>query len=111
MSDQPRTPQVEILRDYRSEHIHFRAGETVSIARDLAEQLILSDYAQYVDDEFDRELERITRESPEAVKRMIAWADADLAAERSRRGEGGQPRRPVKILAAAISIGTSPRSR
>jgi|ERR1700740_1929117 hypothetical protein len=82
MSDQPRTPQVEILRDYRSEHIHFRAGETVSIARDLAEQLILSDYAQYVDDEFDRELERITRESPEAVKRMIAWADADLAAGR-----------------------------
>jgi hypothetical protein len=34
------------------------------------------------DDEFDRELERIHRENPEAVKRMIAWADEELAAGR-----------------------------
>jgi hypothetical protein len=34
------------------------------------------------DDEFDHELERIHRENPEAAKRMIAWADEELAAGR-----------------------------
>lgn len=82
MSDQPRTVQVEILKDYRSEHIHFRAGEIVSIEQGLAEQLILSDYAQYVEDEFDREIERITAANPEAVKRLIAAVDAERAAGR-----------------------------
>jgi hypothetical protein len=38
------------------------------------------------DDEFDRELERIHRENPEAVQRMIAWADADLQAGRCEPG-------------------------
>jgi hypothetical protein len=34
------------------------------------------------DDEFDREIERITRENPEKVARMIAWVDAEVAAGR-----------------------------
>jgi hypothetical protein len=84
MSDQPRIVQVEILRDYRSEHIHFRAGEIVSIEEDFAQQLILSDCAQYVDDEFDREIERITAANPEAVARMIACVDGELTAGRCR---------------------------
>jgi hypothetical protein len=37
-------------------------------------------------DDFDRELERIHRENPEAVAKMIAKADADLAAGRCEPG-------------------------
>ncbi len=85
MSDQPRIVQVEILKDYRSEHIHFRAGEIVSIEEDFAEQLILSDYAQYVDDEFDRELERITAANPEAIRKITEMVDAEHAAEERKR--------------------------
>jgi hypothetical protein len=82
MSDQPRIVQVEILKDYRSEHIHFRAGEIVSIEEDFAEQLILSDYAQYVDDEFDLAIERITAANPRAIVNLNAYVNAEIAAGR-----------------------------
>jgi hypothetical protein len=44
--------------------------------------LILGDYAQYVDDEFDLAIERITAAHPEAVARMIEYADDERAAGR-----------------------------
>ena len=34
------------------------------------------------DDEFDRAIERAHAANPEAVKRMIAWVDAEVAAGR-----------------------------
>jgi hypothetical protein len=108
MSDQPRIVQVEILRDYRSEHIHFRAGEIVSIEEDFAEQLILSDCAQYVDDEFDREIERITAAHPEAVAHMISYADSELAAGRCQ--SMGTPFQKQDPKSAGLKIGEKVRA-
>jgi hypothetical protein len=82
MSHEPPIVQVKILKDYRSEHIHFGAGEIVLIEEVFAEQLILSHYAEYVDDEFDLAIERITAAHPEAVARMIACVDGELTAGR-----------------------------
>jgi len=82
MSHEPPIVQVMILKVYRSEHIHFKAGEIVSIEEGLAEQFILSDYAEYVDDEFDLAIGRITAANPQAIANLNAYVDAEIAAGR-----------------------------
>lgn len=74
--------RVRILKAYRSKHVNFAPGEIVWVTEKLADELILADAAEYPEEQIDIEIERITRENPEAVKRMIAKADADLAAGR-----------------------------
>jgi len=109
MSDQPRIVQVEILKDYHSEHTHFRAGEIVSIEQGFAEELILSDYAQYVDDEFDLAIERIIAAHPEAVARMIAFVDGEITAGRCQSRDSGF-REPNSYICRLENRRQGPRS-
>lgn len=53
------------------------------IAEKLADELILADAAEYPEEPIDTEIERIARENPEAIAKLNAKLDADIAAGRT----------------------------
>ena len=72
--------RVRILKPYKS--VNFAPGEIVWVTQKLADGLILADVAEYPEEQIDIEIERITRENPEAIAKLNAKLDADIAAGR-----------------------------
>jgi hypothetical protein len=75
--------KLKVLKAYNAGHVSLAPGDVVQVEQEFAEKLILGGFAEFEpDDEFDRAIERAHAANPEAVKRMIAWVDAEVAAGR-----------------------------
>jgi hypothetical protein len=74
--------RVRILKPYKSTHVNFLPGEIVWVSQKLADELILSDVAEYPEEQIDVEIERITRENPRAIANLKAYVEAEIAAGR-----------------------------
>jgi hypothetical protein len=79
---QKRSVRVRILKPYEATHVNFLRGEIVWVSQKLADELILSDVAEYPEEQIDIEIERITRENPRAIANLKAYVDAEIAAGR-----------------------------
>jgi hypothetical protein len=74
--------RVQILKSYKSKDINFTPGEIVWVNEKLADELILADAGEYPEEQIDIEIERITRENPEAIANLNAYLDSEIAAGR-----------------------------
>jgi len=74
--------KLKVLKAYNAGHVSLAPGDVVQVEQEFAEELILGGFAEFEPDDFDLAIERANAANPEAVKRMIAWADAELAAGR-----------------------------
>jgi hypothetical protein len=74
--------KLKVLKAYNAGHVSLAPGDVVQVEQEFAEGLILGGFAEFEPDDFDLAIERANAANPEAVKRMIAWADAELAAGR-----------------------------
>jgi hypothetical protein len=81
-----RSVRVRILKAYRSKDINFTPGKIAWVTQKLADELILSDVAEYPEEQIDIEIERITRENPRAIANLDAYVDAEIAAGRCQEG-------------------------
>jgi hypothetical protein len=77
-----RSVRVRILKPYKPTHVNFLPNEIVWVSQTLADALILSDVAEYPEEQIDIEIERITAANPEAIRKLNAKLDADIAAGR-----------------------------
>jgi PHD/YefM family antitoxin component YafN of YafNO toxin-antitoxin module len=81
-----RRVRIRIVKPYKSKSVNFSPGEIVWVSQKFADEVILADAAEYPEEQIDIEIERITRENPEAIRKLTEKVDADFAAGRCEPG-------------------------
>jgi PHD/YefM family antitoxin component YafN of YafNO toxin-antitoxin module len=76
--------RVRILKPYESTYVNFAPDEIVWVTQKLADELILADAAEFPEEQIDIEIERITRENPEAIAKLNAYIEGEIAAGRTQ---------------------------